>query len=176
MKKLLGILLALSLLAGVAHAQQPVVVLGGEFGATATPAVTNASYAIGNALGSISSYSLARTAAGSGFIQSFWAVSPTGQTPSLDIFFFNANPTGSTCTDKVNFALAAADIPKFIGFTQIIGGWVQAGTPSVAQSTQLALPFKLPAGQLLWACVVTRTIFIPGSTTDFTYGIVAALD
>lgn len=176
MLKVLGILSLLFGLAGVAVAQQPVVVLGGEFSATAAPAVTNGAYASGNSLGTLSSYALARTAAGSGFIQSFWAVSAGGSSPSLDVFFFNAQPTASTCTDKTNFALAVADIGKLVGFTQIVGGWVAAGTPTVAQSGQLAIPFKLPAAQLIWACVVTRTIFTPASVNDITYSINAALD
>lgn len=133
-----------------------------------TPPVTNGAYASGNSLGGLVSFTVSTPFNATGIIQSFATNSQGGSTPALDIFFFNANPTGTTCTDKTNFALGAADDVKIIGVAQITS-WIAAGTPTQGQALQLAMTYLLGSSQTIWACVVTRSIFTPATTTDITY-------
>lgn len=133
-----------------------------------TPVVTNGAYASGNSLGGLVSFTVSTPVSATGILQSFAANSQGGATPALDIFLFNANPTGTTCTDKTNFALGAADDVKIIGVAQITS-YIAAGTPTQGQAPQLAMTYLMGSGQTLWACVVTRSIFTPATTSDITY-------
>jgi hypothetical protein len=147
-----------------------VPVLGGGYTTSqqSTPTVQAASYSAGNCVGAlISLTTAARVAAGSGLIQSVTATFSSGVLPSLDVIFFNANPSGSTTTDKTAVAIATADLGKVVGVahltdTTLLG----ASSPSVIQSQQQAIPFVLPSGQTLYAAVVTRTAITLTSTSD----------
>src|SRR5437879_4779838 len=73
-------------------------------------------------------------AAGSGGIRTGMMInSKSLQTTQVDVVFFDANPTTSTCTDKTAFSLATADFDKVVGYLTVPGtaangaGWV-AGT------------------------------------------------
>lgn len=92
-----------------------------------------------------------------GFIQNValtFSTAPTGV--SADIYYFDSDPTGSTCTDNAAFALVAADYAKVIGIahvTDFTGGNVVA----VAQAQNLAMSFDLVSSTTIYACVVARS-------------------
>lgn len=144
----------------------------GEIGgrsATVTVAqtVTAASaYASGNAIGGlITVANVARISGGSGLLQSISVSMKSAQTGQIDVVYFNANPTGSTCTDKVAFSVAAADFDKVLGVAHVTD-WTSLGTPSVGQAQNLAMPFALASGTTLYACAVTRSTPTFTSTSD----------
>jgi len=135
-----------------------------------TPTVQAASYAVGVGIGGLISFTTAaRVAAGSGLIQSIMASFTSGVVPSLDVIFFNANPTGSTVGDKVVTAIVAADVGKIIGVAHLTDSTLLGATaPSLIQAIGITMPFLLPAGTTLYAVVVTRTVITLTSTSDMT--------
>jgi hypothetical protein len=135
-----------------------------------TPTVQAASYAVGVGIGGLISFTTAaRVAAGSGLIQSIMASFTSGVVPSLDVIFFNANPTGSTVGDKVVTAIVAADVGKIIGVAHLTDSTLLGATaPSLIQAIGITMPFLLPAGTTLYAVVVTRTAITLTSTSDMT--------
>ncbi len=157
------------LTAGTAQAG---LVTAGGFTSTVqvTPTVQIAAYTAGQCVGGlITLANAARVAAGSGLIQAVTASFISGVVPSLDIIFFNANPTGSTTTDKTALAIATADLGKIIGIMHLTDATLLgATTPSWMQSEQQAMPFKLPSGTSLFASVVTRTGITLVSVADMT--------
>ncbi|MBS0359862.1 MAG: hypothetical protein JSR98_00670, partial [Proteobacteria bacterium] len=62
--------------------------------------------------------------------------------------------------DKV---LGVASIPATTG-------WYAAGTPSVGQAQNLAIPFALSSATTLYACAVTRATPTFSSTSDLSFG------
>jgi hypothetical protein len=134
----------------------------------ATPTVQAAAYAAGQCVGGLITLANAgRVTSGSGLVQAMTASFVSGVLPSLDIILFNANPTGSTLTDKTTAAVATADLAKVIGIIHLTDATLLgATTPSFCQGEQQAMPFKLPSGTSLYASVVTRTAITLTSTTD----------
>jgi hypothetical protein len=61
----------------------------------------------------------AGTAGTSGLIQKAVLGSSVTNTVQVDVIYFNASPTGSTCTNASAYSLAAADRSKVIGTTHI---------------------------------------------------------
>ena len=77
-----------------------------------TPVIQNAQYVSGNDMGGLISFTMPRTA--SGLIQSVGVQFIGGATTAVNVFLFDANPTGSTFTDKSTFTIVAADEAKRI--------------------------------------------------------------
>jgi len=134
----------------------------------ATPAVQAAAYAPSQSVGGLITLTgSARIAGGSGLVQAVTAAFTSGSQPFLDVILFNANPTASTLTDRSMVAIAAADAAKVVGVVQLTTAILLGATaPSFVQGELLAMPFKLPAGTALYACVVTRTAITPTGTAD----------
>lgn len=131
----------------------------------------SSAYTSGNAIGGLVTLaSASRVSGGSGLIQSVVLNLKSAQTTSTDVVFFSANPTGSTCTDKTAFSVAAADFDKVLGVVHVTD-WTSLGTPSVGQGQNLAMPFALSSGTTIYACVVTRGTPTFTATTDVTIGI-----
>jgi hypothetical protein len=130
----------------------------------------SSAYTSGNAVGGLMTIANAtRVSAGSGLLQSVVSNMKSAQTTQIDVFIFNANPTGSTCTDKTAFSVAAADFDKILGVASITT-WFSAGTPSVGQAQNLAMPYALASGTTLYACAVTRSTPTYTATTDVSFG------
>lgn len=139
----------------------------------------SSAYASGNAIGGLMTVANAARVSGSagtpgtsGILQSVIINSKSAQTTQVDIFLFSANPSGSTCTDKTAFSLAAADFDKVLGVVSVPAttGWYAAGTPSVGQAQNLALPYALASATSVYACAVTRATPTFASTTDISIG------
>lgn len=142
----------------------------------------SSAYTSGNAIGGLMTIAGASRVSGSlgaagtgGIIQQVVANSKSLQTTQVDVFLFNSNPTGSTCTDKTAFVLATADFDKVIGVASVPGtaannsGWFGGGTGSVGQANNLAMAFDLASGTSVFACAVTRGTPTFTATTDISF-------
>lgn len=155
--------------AGEAHIGE---VGGNQLAIQVAQTVTASSaYTSGNAVGGLMTLSnAARVSGGSGLVQSVVINAKSAQTAPVDVFIFGANPSGSTCTDKTAFAVAAADFDKVLGVVHL-ADWTSAGTPSVGQAQNLAIPYALASGTSLYACAVVRGAPTFASTSDISVGV-----
>ena len=78
-------------------------------------------------------------------------VDPIGVVP-FDVFYFQANPTGSTCTDNTAFALVAADRDKVFGIAHV----TDINSAGIAQLIGPPIPFTTNNSTSIFACVVVR--------------------
>jgi hypothetical protein len=163
--------LAAALPAGEAHL--------GEVGSneiTLTSAITSTAvtYTAGQSIGgllTIANAARVSSTAGapgtSGLIQKAVLGSSVTNTVQVDVVWFNANPTGSTCTNAAAYSLAAADRSKVIGFTHITD-WEASAVAYSGQAQNLAMPYALTSATSIFACVVTRGSIVGAGTSDFT--------
>lgn len=130
----------------------------------ATATVQNASYASGNSIGGLISFTLDRTA--SGLLQSVGLQFIGGATTAINGTCFDANPTGSTFTDKGTFTIAAADEAKRINKNLFqLTPVAQTGDSVTAASVDnYAQPFTSTG--TIWCAFVSTGTFTPASTTD----------
>ncbi len=139
----------------------------------------SSAYASGNAVGGLMTIANAARVSGSlgasgtsGILQNVAVNSKSVQTAQMDIFVFDANPSGSTCTDKSAFVLATADFDKVIGVISVPStvtnnnGWFSGGTGSVGQANNQAMAYDISSGTSLFACMVTRGTPTFTATTD----------
>jgi hypothetical protein len=85
----------------------------------------------------------------------------------LDVYYFNANPTGSTCTDNTTFALAAADRGKVIGIVHVTD-FTASNTAAIAQANNQSMLFSAASATSIFACVVSRGSFAITGTSNAT--------
>jgi hypothetical protein len=109
----------------------------------------------------------AGTAGTSGLIQKAVLGSSVTNTVQVDLIYFNASPTSSTCTNASTYSLAAADRSKVIGFTHITD-WEASAAAYSGQAQNLAMPYALTSATSIFACVVARGSIVGASTSDFT--------
>lgn len=147
------------------------------------PTVTASAYSTGNAIGGLLTVANAVRVSNSagasgtgGILTGLQLNMKSAQTVQVDVFLFDANPTGSTCTDKTAFNLVAADFNKVVGILTIPGtaangaGWFAAATGgSVGIPTYFPVSFDLASSTTLYACAVARGAFTPASTTDASF-------
>lgn len=139
----------------------------------------SSAYTSGNAIGGLMTIANAARVSGSlgaagtgGILQNVAVNSKSLQTTQVDVFIFDANPTGSTCTDKTAFVLATADFDKVIGVASVPGtaangsGWFGGGTGSVGLAANLALAYDLSSATSIYACAVTRSTPTFTATSD----------
>lgn len=163
-----------TLQAGENHAAE---VGGNEILVQVAQTVTASSaYASGNAIGGLMTIANAARVSGSsgtsgtsGLLQSVMMNIKSAQTTPVDIFIFNANPTGTTCTDKSAIAIAAADFDKVLGVVHMTD-FTSGGTPSDGQAQNLAMPYALTSATTLYACAVTRSTPTYAATSDVSFG------
>lgn len=134
-----------------------------------TPTIQNASYVSGNCIGGLVSFTLPRTA--SGLLQDFEIQFIGGATTGLVCYFFYANPSGSTFTDKGTFSIAAADESKRINKLGIIltPSAVTGDTVTGAAYLNAAMPF--PSEATIYAAFCVTGTFTPATTTDLRLSI-----
>ena len=145
---------------------------------TATPTVSTSVYAVNESIGGLMTLSNAArisAAAGasgtSGLIQSVMMATKTNQPGgSYDVMFFDANPSGSTCTDNNPFILAAADIGKVIGVSHLADATAGNPTNVWQDLTMRTMPYALNSSTTIYACAITR-VATPTytSTSDVTF-------
>lgn len=131
---------------------------------SATPTVQNAAYASGNNIGGLVTLALPRTA--SGILNAISIKFVGGATTAITAYFFDANPTGSTFTDKSTFTLATADLDKLILSPIVLAPAVQGIGSAItfAEATNLARMFKSTAN--IYCAFVSGGTFTPATTTD----------
>jgi hypothetical protein len=145
--------------------------------------VTAASaYAAGNAIGGLQTIAGAARVSGSlgaagtgGILTGLMMNSKSLQTTQVDVFLFDANPSGSTCTDKTAFSLATADFDKVIGVVTIPGtaangaGWYAGTVGSTGVATYYPVTYDLASASSIFACAVTRGTPTYTATTDVSF-------
>lgn len=139
----------------------------GEVGGNIIPIMnamttSNNSITTGEAMGGLQTLTNAVRVSGSlgasgtsGIIQSVMVTFKDAITTPWDVYVFNANPTGSTCTDNTTFALADADRDKVIGVAHITD-MVASNTAVIGQAMNQAIPFGVASATSIFACVVSR--------------------
>ena len=144
------------------------VIAGGVTVTTsASPTVTAASaYASGNCVGGLLTFANAARVS-SGLINKVVITSKSAQTAQMDLILFDANPTGTTVTDKAAVAVAVADFAKVIGSVNVLN-WTNTGTTSNGTAPGVTLPFAIPSGTSLYGILVVRGTPTFTATSDIT--------
>lgn len=86
-------------------------------------------------------------------------------TSQIDVFYFNASPSGSTCTNDSAFILADADRDKVIGVVHVTD-FTAGNTAVVSQAMNQALPFGVASATSVFACLVARGSFAITGTAN----------
>lgn len=130
---------------------------------TNTMTTSNATVTTGKSVGGLQTLSNVVRVSGSlgasgtsGIIQSVMLTfkDAIGSIP-FDVYYFNANPSGSTCTDNTTFALVDADRDKVI-FIAHVTDLTASNTAAIGQAGNMAIPFGISSSTTAYACVVTR--------------------
>jgi len=147
-----------------------------------TPTITASAYATGDLIGSAAVEFTGAVPGDTnnsetlgGLLQSVIVTDLGKQSSSLDIVFFDVNPSNTTFTENSAFDPHDTDILNIVG-TVAITDWKAFNDNSQGQAFNLAMPFILDSGNILYAAVVSRGAPTYASTTDLTIrlGIIAA--
>lgn len=154
---------------------------GGQF--LIAPTVQNAAYASGNCIGGFQAITVANYNGESGFMTNIRLASIGGTATPITVYVFDANPAGSTCTDKSTFTLVAADVDKLIANPTSITLAAPTGTTVAIGSIDYTPPRPFRAGgsagsgvKTLYVGLVAGGTFTPASTTDIHGRIGAGLN
>jgi hypothetical protein len=135
---------------------------------TVTPTIQNASYVSGNCMGGFQTVALGATAS---VLNSASLSSQGGLATAKQIYVFDANPSGSTCTDKSTFTIATADLSKLVTSFTLTPSAPTGTTKTIAVSPNLG--FGLPSGGTVYLAIVESTTETPASTTDLVVKLTA---
>lgn len=132
-----------------------------------TPTVSAApAYSTGDAMGGTQTVATVTRADGkTGYVTDIEIISKVAISSAIDIFVFNASPSGSTTTDNGAFALAAADMSKMCGHARI-DTWRACGGTYVAGRVECRIPLHGLAADDFYAVLVVRGTETLGSTSD----------
>ncbi len=136
--------------------------------AIATPTITAAQYASGNAVGGLLTFANIVRAAGRGGRLTAFIRDKAGQAGGYDLLLFDSAPTAPT--DKTAVALSAADLAKCFG-SLTPGTIVLGGTPGILNA-DTPKPFKLGSGTSIFGILVTRGTPTYASTSDISVELV----
>lgn len=148
---------------------------GFDMSIASTPTVQNAAYSSGNAIGGLQTIAFFRTIQQpTGILNNISVASKGGSTTAMTLYIFEANPTGSTCTDKSAFALAAADVAKLVTTIPVVltPAVVGAGATVTFASQQLPLSVRNSETAValnFYVCAVVGGSVTPASTTDLVF-------
>lgn len=148
---------------------------GFDTAVSVTPTVQAAQYVSGNAIGGLQTVAFFRTTTQpSGILNNIRVASQGGSTTALTLYIFNANPSASTCTDKVAFVLAAADTSKLIATIPpvLTPALIGVGTTVTMASQQQPVSVKntdSPATVNLYVCAVYGGTVTPAGTADLVF-------
>lgn len=143
-----------------------------------TPTTTmSQAYVSGNCIAGFQSITVTDQNGGSGYITNFSVSSASGLTPTITIFMFDANPSGSTCTDHSTFTLASGDYGKLITAPKSVTLSAPSGITSPTYGgldAGLAPPRPFIAGgshtsgvkTIYYALVAGSGFTTPATTTD----------
>ena len=188
MRKILGALALSMLLVGAAHAGQPVweqdsggadatdptnhavwvETLATGKNVADTPTIQNASYVSGNCMGGFQTVVLGSSAS---VLSGIGLSSQGGLATAKQIYVFDANPSGSTCTDKSTFTIATADLSKLVTTFQITPAAPTGTTKTNGVSSNLGL--GIPSGGTNYIAIVETTTETPASASDLVLNVSA---
>lgn len=126
-----------------------------------TPTIQNASYASGNCMGGFQTVAMGTSAS---VLNAITLASKGGLATAKQLYLFSANPTGSTCTDKSTFTIAAADVSKVIA-TVSLTPTAPTGT-TITFATAGSQGYGLPSGGTFYVAIVETATETPASTSD----------
>lgn len=132
---------------------------------TETPTVTaSPDYADGDNMGGKMTMTpvFGTTQGGGGLIQSIVLADAAKNGLQIDVWLFNADPTGSTLTDNSPIAVAAADYGKVIDRVPVVD-WDNDG--AIGSAGNLAIPFDI-ASDSLYVALEARGAHNLAATTD----------
>jgi hypothetical protein len=188
MKRLIGAIAALFLLAGPAFAAAPVTPVdtnniplgtsgnplyttaGTPTGANVsiTPTIQNASYVSGNCMGG---FQTVATGTSTSVLNAITLASKGGLATAKQVYIFSANPSASTCTDKGTFTINSADVSKVIATTSITPA-APTGT-TITFGTASSLGYGIPSGGTVYIAIVETTTETPASVSDLILNVTA---
>lgn len=135
--------------------------------------VTAALYAAGNCVGGLLAITNAvRLAGKAAILQSLLLTDRAKQNAAMDLVIFDANPAGSTLTDKVAAVIVAADVPKIIRRIGIFAsdyatpGGAAGVVSSVVDNSPGGRVLLPAAGTTLWAALITSGTPTYATTAD----------
>lgn len=134
-----------------------------------TPTITANAYSTGNLLGTkLTITTASRLTAGTGDIVSVTLIDQAKQSIAVDVLFWNADPSGTTFTDRSALDIADADMLKLIGGVQIATtDYYAFSDNSMACKTNIGLPFgPLASGTSIYCCIVARGTATYAATSD----------
>lgn len=139
---------------------------GWEASVSATPTISNAQYVSGNCIAGFQTVAFARYTGYHGIVNRYIIASKGGGTTAMTVYIFGASPTGSTCTDRSTFSLAAADISKLICAPFVVTPAVAiGGTISFAENTSMQCHL-IATTSSIYIGIVSGGTWTPASTTD----------
>ncbi len=153
---------------------------GYDSGVPIAPVVQTAAYVASNSLGGLQTLSVFRNPSQfSGIIDNFVLSWASGLTTAVTVYIYDANPSATTCTDKVAFSEAAADAPKrAMAPFSITPATSQGATAASGQQSMVisvANRDTTPTRNL-YVCLVAGAGVTPGSTTDLSGKLGVVLD
>lgn len=81
----------------------------------------------------------------------------------MDLYFWNASPTNSTCTDNTTFVESFTDVGQ-LGIAHMTD-FTAGNTAALGQANNLAIPYAISSGTSIFLCIVTRgSAAITGTT------------
>lgn len=147
-----------------------VQITGSTYVCESTPTIDTAAYASGDLIGDkIELTNAARTAAGSGIIQSISIIDDDGEEAAMDVLFFDTDPTNTTFTDNDPVDIDEADLENYIGHASVASADYSSFASNSAASVQnVGIPFDLASGTSIWAVIVSRGTPTYTATDDLT--------
>lgn len=133
-----------------------------------TPTIQNASYISGNNMGGLQTITLGTSQS---VLNQVSLMSQGGLATGKVIYLFDANPTGSTFTDKSTFTIAAADTSKILSVFTLTPVAPTGTTRTFAAASNLGL--GIPFGGVIYLAIVETVTETPGTTTDLVLSLSA---
>lgn len=140
-----------------------------------TPTVTASAYSAGNVVGGLLTFTNMLDTSLSGILHSVRVVCKSVQTTQLKLYIFNANPTGSTFTDKSAPSIAAADFDKLIGRWTLDSPDSGLGTHTVWNLENVG-KIVTASASTLYGVLVTVSAMTPTSSSDYSISIATMKD
>lgn len=137
-----------------------------------TPAVeATPDYSSDDVMGGLQTlYNASRATSLGGIIMSVTVSSKVALAIPLRIVIFKTNPSATTFTENSTLSLNSADYNKVLGFIDIqTSNQADLGTPDIATSTNINLPFVTDGSANLYAVCLPRGTLNLGSTSDLTF-------
>jgi hypothetical protein len=137
------------------------------------PTISTSAYSIGFSLGGIQTITNAVGTKGTGILESLIVFDKANQGKKMDIYIFDATPSGASTTDHAAFAFGT-DGFKCLGRVSIVlADWSSLdGTQTLAVKTGLSIAVKAAAGTSLFAvAVIGATGTYTALALQFVWGI-----